>query len=124
MNRYQLKFFADSQEASVFVAHEIANLIRQKNKNGEYCVLGLATGSTPKSIYKELIRLHKEEGLSFKKVYSFNLDEYYPMEPNSLNSYVRFMKEQLFNHVDIPAENYFIPDGTISADKIKEFCAA
>lgn len=118
------KIFADSQVASVFVAQEIAALIRQKNKNGEQCVLGLATGSTPKSIYKELIRLHKEEGLSFKNVYSFNLDEYYPMQPDSLNSYVRFMKEHLFNHIDIPAENYFIPDGTISVEKIKEFCAA
>lgn len=64
-------------------------------------VLGLATGSTPTSLYKELIRMHLQEGLSFANVVTFNLDEYYPCDPASLQSYVRFMHELLFDHIDI-----------------------
>lgn len=115
------KLFKDSKEASKAVAQEIADLIREKQKQGKQCILGLATGSSPKSVYAELVRMHREEGLSFKNVVSFNLDEYFPMEPDSLQSYVRFMKEQLFDKVDIPKENYFIPDGTVPASKVKDF---
>lgn len=116
------RIFKDPKDASKSVALEIANLIREKQKNGKKCILGLATGSSPKTVYAELIRMHKEEGLSFQNVISFNLDEYYPMEPNAVQSYWRFMKEQLFDHVDIPKENYFIPDGTIPQDRISEYC--
>ena len=116
------RIFKDPKDASKSVALEIANLIREKQKNGQKCILGLATGSSPKTVYAELIRMHKEEGLSFQNVISFNLDEYYPMEPNAVQSYWRFMKEQLFDHVDIPKENYFIPDGTIPQDRISEYC--
>lgn len=114
--------YNNSEEGSITVAREIATLIKSKQKNREHCVLGLATGSTPKSVYKELIRLHQEEGLSFQNVVSFNLDEYYPMQSDSLQSYVRFMNEQLFNQVDIKRENIFIPDGTLQPEKIKKFC--
>ena len=93
--------FENSNEASKAVAKEIADLIRVKQAQKQPCILGLATGSSPKGLYAELVRLHKEEGLSFKNVITFNLDEYYPMEPDSIQSYVRFMKEQLFNHIDI-----------------------
>ncbi len=116
------RIFTDSHQASIFIPNEIAELIQQKNKDGKHCVLGLASGSTPKFIYKELVRLHKEEGLSFKNVYSFNLDEYYPMKADSLHSYVRFMKEQLFDQVDIPDGNYFISYGTIQPEEVKDFC--
>ena len=116
------KIFKDSKDASKAVAQEIADLIREKQKQGKQCVLGLATGSSPKSVYAELVRMHNAEGLSFNNVVSFNLDEYYPMEPDSLQSYVLFMKEQLFDKVDMPKENYFIPDGTIPTNRIKEFC--
>ena len=115
--------FEDSQVASKAVALEIANLIREKQAQEEACVLGLATGSSPKGVYTELIRLHKEEGLSFENVISFNLDEYYPMEADSINSYVRFMKELLFDHIDIKPENCHIPDGTLSKVEISNFCA-
>src|SRR3954467_2660228 len=71
--------YFSSKQASQAVAREIADLIRAKAAAGEKCVLGLATGSTPTNVYAELIRLHKEEGLSFKNVVTFNLDEYYPM---------------------------------------------
>jgi len=116
------EIFPNSIEASKVVAKEIAELIKTRQKELKPCVLGLATGSTPKKVYSELIRLHKEEGLSFKNVFSFNLDEYYPMEPDSLHSYVRFMKEHLFDHVDIPQSNYFIPDGTLPLGKVADFC--
>ena len=115
--------FENSKTASIAVAHEIAALIRAKQELNESCVLGLATGSSPKGLYAELVRMHKEEGLSFKNVITFNLDEYYPMEPDSINSYVRFMKELLLDQVDISPENYHIPDGTLSKEAIQEYCA-
>jgi len=116
--------YADAKAASMAVAQEIADLIRQKQREGRLCVLGLATGSSPKTVYAQLVRMHREEGLSFRNVVSFNLDEYYPMEADSLQSYVRFMKEQLFDHVDIPSDQYFIPDGTIPYQHIPAFCRA
>lgn len=114
--------FTKSEMASKAVALEIAALIRKKNKENKPAVLGLATGSSPKKVYQELIRMHKEEGLSFKNVITFNLDEYHPMEPDSVQSYFRFMKEQLFDQIDIPVTNYHLPDGTLSIEKIPEFC--
>ncbi|MET6995740.1 glucosamine-6-phosphate deaminase [Chitinophaga defluvii] len=111
-----------AKEGSKAVAQEIATLIREKQAAKQNCVLGMATGSTPKYLYAELVRLHKEEGLSFKNVVTFNLDEYYPIEPDALQSYNRFMKEQLFNHIDIPEGNYHIPDGTVPKEKIKQYC--
>lgn len=118
------QIYADSKDASLAVANEIADLIIQKQKENLPCVLGLATGSSPKTVYKELVRKHREEGLSFRNVVSFNLDEYFPMEPGSVYSYHRFMKEQLFDHVDIPAGNYFLPDGTVSPEEVLEACKA
>lgn len=114
--------YQDSDEASSAIALKIADLIREKAKKGEKAVLGLATGSTPVVVYDELIRLHKEDGLSFKNVITFNLDEYYPIEPDSLQSYVRFMKEHLFDHVDIPDNQVHIPDGSVEEEKIHEYC--
>lgn len=116
--------YADSKAASAAVAQEIADLIRQKQKENKPCVLGLATGSSPKTVYAELVRMHREEGLSFKNVISFNLDEYHPMEPDSIHSYHRFMKEQLFDHVDIPKDNFFLPDGTIPISLLQDHCKA
>jgi len=114
--------YQESSDASVAVANEIAELIKMNDKEGKPTVLGLATGSTPVRVYDELVRLHREEGLSFKHVITFNLDEYYPIEPNSLQSYVRFMNEHLSDHIDIPDENVHIPDGTIAEDDVHEFC--
>ncbi len=113
-----------AKEGSKAVAQEIATLIREKQAAKEPAVLGLATGSTPKYLYAELVRLHQEEGLSFKNVVTFNLDEYYPIEPDALQSYNRFMKEHLFNHIDIPEGNYHVPDGTIPKEQIKAYAAA
>ncbi len=110
------------KQGSAAVAQEIASLIRSKQAKKENCVLGLATGSTPKSLYAELVRLHKEEGLSFKNVITFNLDEYYPIEHDALQSYNRFMHVNLFDHIDIDPKNIHIPNGEIPKDKIKSHC--
>ncbi|SDX32132.1 glucosamine-6-phosphate deaminase [Hymenobacter psychrophilus] len=117
-----VRIFPDSEAASLQVARELADFIRERAAQGRMAVLGLATGSSPTRVYEELVRLHQYEGLSFRNVVSFNLDEYYPMAPDSLQSYVRFMHEYLFDHIDIRPENVHIPDGTIAADQVAEFC--
>ncbi|MEN8186162.1 MAG: glucosamine-6-phosphate deaminase [Bacteroidota bacterium] len=114
--------FESPLTASKIVAREIANLINEKVTKNQNCILGLATGSSPIYVYEELVRMHKEEGLSFKNVVTFNLDEYYPMEKENIQSYWYFMHEHLFNHIDILPENINIPSGTIARDNIKEFC--
>lgn len=116
------RVFREAVDASCAVANEIARMIRRRAEKGQRCVLGLATGSTPKSVYLELIRLHREESLSLRNVITFNLDEYFPMTPDAPQSYVHFMNEQLFNHVDIPRENIHIPDGTIAKNDVADYC--
>lgn len=122
IEKIKTHIYDDSSQASKAVASEIVELIKAKAKKGEHCVLGLATGSSPMTVYKELIRLHKEDNISFKNVITFNLDEYYPMRPEELQSYVHFMNEYLFDHIEIPKENINIPDGTIPKDKIDKYC--
>jgi len=114
--------FSDAREASQIVAKEIAGLIRARNQIGQNTVLGLATGSTPIQVYGELVRLHREEDLSFERVITFNLDEYYPIRPEELQSYVRFMNEYLFDHIDIKKENVHIPDGTLEREEVYRYC--
>lgn len=118
-----VKIHAHSKEGSKYVANEIARLIREKEKIGEKCVLGLATGSTPISLYAELVRMHKEEGLSFSNVITFNLDEYYPIEKDAFQSYWSFMHRHLFSHVDIASENIHLPNGLWPKEDIKRYCA-
>ena len=118
-----VQVFNQAVEASKEIARHIADRIRQRAAEGKNCVLGLATGSTPVSVYSELVRMHRDEGLSFQNVMTFNLDEYFPMQPNELQSYVRFMNEHLFEHIDILPENINIPDGTIPKSEVPEYCA-
>ncbi len=118
-----VKIYSSSKDGSKYVAGEIAALIRDKQQKGEKCVLGLATGSTPISMYAELVRMHREEGLSFANVISFNLDEYYPIEKEAFQSYWSFMHRHLFNHVDIDPKNIHIPSGQWPKDDIKKYCA-
>src|SRR4051794_39978286 len=115
--------YADSSEVDRAVALEIATLVRDRAAAGKQCVLGLATGSTPTGVYEQLARLHREQGLSFANVITFNLDEYYPIQPNSIQSYRRFMHEYLFDRIDIPPESIHIPDGTVAPDKVGQYCA-
>jgi glucosamine-6-phosphate deaminase len=114
--------FASSAAASKAVAQDIAEVIRTRAEQGKQAVLGLATGSTPQGVYEELVRLHVEEGLSFANVVTFNLDEYWPMQPGELQSYNRFMREYLFDHIDIRPENIHIPDGTLAMENVGAFC--
>jgi glucosamine-6-phosphate deaminase len=114
--------FSNSNIGSICVAKEIAELIIEKQKKNQLCILGLATGSSPIRIYEELVRMHKEEGLSFENVVTFNLDEYYPMDKNSVHSYHYFMHQHLFNHIDINPENINIPCGTIPLNELHQYC--
>ena len=114
--------FDDSKIGSNLIAKEICDLVKSKQEKGKKCVLGFATGSSPILIYKEIIRIHKEESLSFNNVITFNLDEYYPIKANDKNSYYHFMHENLFDHIDIPKENINIPSGTIKPNNIEKFC--
>ena len=104
------------------IAEAIATLIRTRNEEGKNTVLGLATGSTPIGVYRELIRLHRDQGLDFANVITFNLDEYYPMEPDSIHSYVRYMWENFFDHINIKKENVHIPHGDLPRDQVEEYC--
>jgi len=105
------------RKACQLVAKMIAHQIRSKPAS----VLGLATGTTPIPVYQELVRLHKEEGLDFSRVTTFNLDEYVGLSPNHQQSYHFYMQQQLFSHVNTPNKQVHIPNG-LAAD-IPAFCA-
>jgi glucosamine-6-phosphate deaminase len=128
--KYQLKTFEkmpikiwdNADDGAINIARYIALRIKQKQQDGEHIVLGLATGSSPIKVYNELVRMHKEEGLSFANVITFNLDEYYPMKPDSEQSYVKFMNEYLFNLVDIKPENIHVPNGDLPIEYVEAYC--
>src|SRR5438477_1990221 len=116
------KIYKNLHDGSLFAAKTIAALIKEKQSKKEKCVLGLATGSTPKTLYAELARMHKEEGLSVKNVVTFNLDEYYPIDHEALQSYNCYMQRNLFDHIDIDPKNVHIPNGELSKEAVKEHC--
>eukprot|EP01017_Pseudomicrothorax_dubius_P030303 TRINITY_DN3769_c0_g1_i2.p1 TRINITY_DN3769_c0_g1~~TRINITY_DN3769_c0_g1_i2.p1 ORF type:complete len:640 (-),score=189.68 TRINITY_DN3769_c0_g1_i2:122-2041(-) len=122
--KISVKVFSSHIPAVEYVAQRIVSRIKAKEEAGQTCVLGLATGSTPIKLYQRLVQLHKEGQVSFKNVVTFNLDEYYPMAPETYQSYHRFMHEHLFNHIDIPRENVNIPDGTVAIDDVQSYCEA
>ncbi|MFH1498641.1 MAG: glucosamine-6-phosphate deaminase [Verrucomicrobiota bacterium] len=122
--RISTEIFQDADTASRRLAGEIAALIRERAAAGKGVVLGLATGSTPVRLYRELIRLHREEGLSFANVTTFNLDEYHGLGRGHPESYWRFMHEQLFDHIDVPAANIHVPDGTLPRAEVFAGCRA
>ena len=115
--------FDNSVAGSIAVANEIATLIKAKQQTNSICILGLATGSSPIKVYEELIRLHKEDNLSFKNVVTFNLDEYFPMQHDDIQSYHYFMNEHLFKHIDILPENINIPNGECTVEESHVLCA-
>jgi glucosamine-6-phosphate deaminase len=116
--------YSNSVEGSRAVARDIAALVRARRPGEKATVLGLATGSTPLSLYAELVRMHREEGLSFAEVITFNLDEYYPMSPADPRSYRHFMRSHLFDHIDIKPENTHLPDGTVPLGEVDAYCRA
>jgi glucosamine-6-phosphate deaminase len=113
----------EHEDLARLVATRIATVIRERNAVGKPAVLGLATGSTPIGVYRELIRMHREEGLSFANVVTFNLDEYFPMAPDTIHSYHRFMWENLFSYVDVRPEQVHIPRGDVPPDRVAALCA-
>jgi glucosamine-6-phosphate deaminase len=122
--RIPVQIFPTLYQGSRAAARQIAALIRTKQAQGERCILGLATGSTPRTLYAELVRMHREEGLSFQNVVTFNLDEYYPIERDAWQSYNNYMHRNLFQHIDIDPANVHIPNGELSKEAIKEHCAS
>jgi glucosamine-6-phosphate deaminase len=120
--RVPVKLYGDEVEASIAVAGRIAALIRRRAAEGSRAVLGLATGHTPIYVYRELIRMHEKEGLDFANVVTFNLDEYWPMAPDGLQSYRRWMFESFFDHVNVPRHAIHIPDGTVPEAEVDAFC--
>lgn len=112
----------DYDDIARLVAGRIETLIRTRRAAGERAVLGLATGSTPIGVYRELIRMHRDEGLDFSNVITFNLDEYYPVQPESIHSYHRFMWENLFEHINIRPEHVHIPRGDLKRADVDLHC--
>jgi len=124
LEKINVDIFEDAKAGSLAVAKLIASAIREKQLAGKPMVLGLATGSSPKYLYAELVRMHREENLSFRNVVSFNLDEYYPISKTAVQSYHHFMQVQLFSQVDMDPANIHIPDGEVAKDDIKAACIA
>ena len=114
--------FDSNRDLARSVAQTIASIIRERYTFGQRAVLGLPTGSTPMGVYRELIRMHREEALDFSGVVTFNLDEYYGLSADRLQSYHRWMDEHFFRHVNIPRENIHIPAGATPLDQVEEHC--
>ena len=120
--RIPVSIFPTADDACLLAADAITDLIREREARNQPVVLGLATGSTPVRLYRELIRRHREEGLSFSNVISFNLDEYYGLSGDHPESYRRFMQDQLFDHIDIAPGNTHVPDGSVGRDDVLASC--
>jgi glucosamine-6-phosphate deaminase len=110
------------EEGARQIAAEIALTIREKQKAGRFCVMALPGGNSPRSVFDELIRMHREEELSFRNVIVFNIYEYYPLASEAMNSNLKTLQEMFLDHVDINKQNIFSPDGTIAKDTIFEYC--
>ena len=122
--RLPVHIYEKPAHLSAEVARRIARMIKERQSNGERLVLGLPTGSTPIGVYQQLVWLHENEGLDFSNVVTFNLDEYFPMDPHSIQSYQRFMRENFFERLNIPPQNVHIPRGDIPREQVEEHSAA
>ncbi len=116
--------YGDHDAIASALAERIIEVVHEATRARGRCVLGLATGSTPIGVYRHLVQRHQRGDIDLRSVVTFNLDEYYPMAPDSFHSYHRYMHEHLFNHVNIDSRNIHIPDGTVSKHEIAEHCAA
>ena len=122
MEKIPTDIYETPAEGANQIARDIAQLIRDKQKAGRFCVLALAGGNSPRNVFSALVRMHQEEGLSFRNVVVFNLYEYYPLAPDAVTSNLNALKEMLLDHVDIDRQNIFTPDGSIAKDTIFEYC--
>ena len=116
------RVYSSEEEPSRIVAEEIAGLIRSRQEENRNAVLGLTIGPSTRQVLKDLVQIHQNEGLSFSNVITFNLEEYYPIDPDQIQSYTRSMRETFFDHVDIAPDNIHIPDGTLDRDDVYDFC--
>jgi glucosamine-6-phosphate deaminase len=116
------RVFENPDSASAQVAAEIAQLIRERATLGRTVVLGLATGKSPLPLYQELVYLHHEEGLSFKNVITFNLDEYLKLDHGHPASFRTYMQENLFDHIDIQPKNIHFPSSKVADKEIVNHC--
>lgn len=114
--------FDNVKQLARHVASIVASVIRERNALGQYAVLALPTGSTPVSVYRELARMHREEGLDFSHVIAFNLDEYYGLAPDQLQSFNRWMHDNFYRHVNIPAKQIYVPNGLVPATEVEQHC--
>jgi len=114
--------FDDAILMATKVAHHIGSLIKERTSKGKFTVLGLPTGTTPLDVYKELIRMHQEENLDFSKVITFDLAEYYPIEPDRLQSYYRFLRENLLNHINVPKDQTYGLPGNLPSSEVDSWC--
>jgi len=124
LERLRTVVLPEHNDLAVAVADRIVEIIQRETSAKGRAVLGLATGSTPLGVYEELIRRHQAGDVDFSRVVTFNLDEYYPMAPDSSHSYQRYMWENFFAHVNIAKQNVHIPDGTTPRERVAEACAA
>ncbi len=123
-HRPSVHVLPDARSAQRAAAQRVAEVLRVKQACRVPAVLGLATGATMVGVYGELVRMHREDGLSFAHVRSFNLDEYWPIGPDDPLSYHRAMREQLWDHVDADADGVLMPDGTVEAADVAAHCRA
>src|SRR5262249_25223652 len=114
--------FASSDDLARHVAELLATIIRERRAQGQQAVLGLPTGSTPVGVYRELVRLHCEEGLDFSHAVAFVLNEFYGVQPDQLQSHRRWIREHLLDHVNIPPASVHIPDGTLPLAQVEGHC--
>ena len=122
MEKVPTDIYESPEEGAAQIALDVAQVIREKQKAGRFCVLALAGGVSPRGVYSQLVRMHREEGLSFRNVIVFNLYEYYPLAADAINSNLNALREMLLDQVDIDKQNIFSPDGTIPKDTIFEYC--
>ena len=122
MENIAIQLFETAEQACKVVAGRIGQLIRENNKQGKMTRLGLATGSTPIGVYNALVHMHRHEGLDFSRVITFNLDEYWPITPQTLQSYHTWMRIYFFDHVNIPLANIHIPNGSIDPEHLEVSC--
>lgn len=118
----QTEVVSSAVQGCLNVATEVANVIRKSASKGEKCVVGLSTGLSPMGVYRELVRMHKEEGLSFKNVVVFTLDEFYPMAKDAPHSRSKTLKEELLNHIDIDSQNVHLIDGSSTIEEASGYC--
>ena len=116
--------YATQEDGVTQVANEIAARIKERQREGRFCVIGAGTGETLRPVYAELVRKHKEEGLSFRNVVVFNIYEYYPLPADAPASAFHQLKDLLLDHVDIPEQNIFTVSGTIAQEKVSAYCAS